>query len=415
MLGFNGGLMGVRRTPTTGAASGLWSQNEQSVAKRAVIWPISGGQVTRYVRFANFANTSLNSDTLDLAEIRFFNGDTVYTGITCTTSFGWMTGNAGMLVDGDLTSRSYSSIWSDFQSTATISFDFGSSSVITHLQIYIWYENTSGPRFPATFDFQTSSDGTTYTTALSITKGTCTTDAGNVFKTAKLSLSGHPVPDPYWANVSLLLRCDGTNGSTAFTDSSSNALAVTVNGNAQISTAQSKFGGASALLDGSGDYLGVAASSLFNVGNGALFTVECHARPSTLSGNGTFLSMRNQAAYAPFELIRTNGSIRLMAANATLDNWSVNSSSASSVFTVNQWSHVALVGNGSQLTVFVDGISVITVSQASWTSANRQLFVGGGGDNQFAGNIDEVRFTLGVARYTANFTPPDAQFPQGNG
>jgi hypothetical protein len=125
--------------------------------------------------------------------------------------------------------------------------------------------------------------------------------------------------------------------------------------------------------------------------------------------------MRNQAAYAPFELIRTNGSIRLMAANATLDNWSVNSSSASSVFTVNQWSHVALVGNGSQLTVFVDGISVITVSQASWTSANRQLFVGGGGDNQFAGNIDEVRFTLGVARYTANFTPPDAQFPQGNG
>jgi len=39
MLGFNGGLMGVRRTPTTGTASGLWFQNEQSVAKRAEIWP----------------------------------------------------------------------------------------------------------------------------------------------------------------------------------------------------------------------------------------------------------------------------------------------------------------------------------------------------------------------------------------
>jgi hypothetical protein len=39
MLGFNGGLMGVRRTPTTGTASGLWFQNEQSVAKRAGIWP----------------------------------------------------------------------------------------------------------------------------------------------------------------------------------------------------------------------------------------------------------------------------------------------------------------------------------------------------------------------------------------
>jgi hypothetical protein len=43
MLGFNGGLMGVRRTPTTGTASGLWFQNEQSVAQRAGIWPISGG------------------------------------------------------------------------------------------------------------------------------------------------------------------------------------------------------------------------------------------------------------------------------------------------------------------------------------------------------------------------------------
>jgi hypothetical protein len=39
MLGFNGGLMGVRRTPTTGTATGLWFQNEQSVAKRAGIWP----------------------------------------------------------------------------------------------------------------------------------------------------------------------------------------------------------------------------------------------------------------------------------------------------------------------------------------------------------------------------------------
>jgi hypothetical protein len=40
MLGFNGGLMGVRRTPATSSASGLWFQNEQSVAQRAGIWPI---------------------------------------------------------------------------------------------------------------------------------------------------------------------------------------------------------------------------------------------------------------------------------------------------------------------------------------------------------------------------------------
>ena len=41
MLGLNSGLLGVRRVPTTGSASGLWSPNEQSLAKRATIWPTS--------------------------------------------------------------------------------------------------------------------------------------------------------------------------------------------------------------------------------------------------------------------------------------------------------------------------------------------------------------------------------------
>ena len=42
MLGFNGGLLGVRRVPSGDTASGLWFQNEQSVAKRALIWPGGG-------------------------------------------------------------------------------------------------------------------------------------------------------------------------------------------------------------------------------------------------------------------------------------------------------------------------------------------------------------------------------------
>ena len=46
-------------------------------------------------------------------------------------------------------------------------------------------------------------------------------------------------------NTVLLLHGDGTNGSTIFTDSSSYPKAVTASGNAQISTAQSRFGGAS--------------------------------------------------------------------------------------------------------------------------------------------------------------------------
>jgi hypothetical protein len=49
--------------------------------------------------------------------------------------------------------------------------------------------------------------------------------------------------DPYYGNVSLLLYGNGTNGSTTIIDSSPSPKTVTAFGNAQISTAQSKFGG----------------------------------------------------------------------------------------------------------------------------------------------------------------------------
>ena len=39
MIGLNGGLIGVRRVPSTSLAPGVWTQDEQSVAKRAGIWP----------------------------------------------------------------------------------------------------------------------------------------------------------------------------------------------------------------------------------------------------------------------------------------------------------------------------------------------------------------------------------------
>ena len=45
MLGFNGGLLGKRRVPTISEAKGLWFPNEQSVAKRAAIWPASPGDL----------------------------------------------------------------------------------------------------------------------------------------------------------------------------------------------------------------------------------------------------------------------------------------------------------------------------------------------------------------------------------
>ena len=71
--------------------------------------------------------------------------------------------------------------------------------------------------------------------------------------------------DASYPSVSLLLHCDGTNGSTTVTDNSPSPNTVTAVNGAAISTARNQFGGASLLLDGTNDYLtvGEAADSKY--------------------------------------------------------------------------------------------------------------------------------------------------------
>jgi hypothetical protein len=79
MLGFNGGLLGKRRVPTVGVASGLWLPNEQSVARRDGIWPefVIG---YRYWRFDQFTTTS--AGVLEIGEFALVNGSGYLSGNT---------------------------------------------------------------------------------------------------------------------------------------------------------------------------------------------------------------------------------------------------------------------------------------------------------------------------------------------
>lgn len=66
-LGNNGGLMGLRRVPSAGSASGVWDCDEQSLARRAGIWPSTLGlgdpywnNVTRLYSFSGETITDLS-------------------------------------------------------------------------------------------------------------------------------------------------------------------------------------------------------------------------------------------------------------------------------------------------------------------------------------------------------------------
>lgn len=224
--------------------------------------------------------------------------------------------------------------------------------------------------------------------------------------------------DPFFSNVSLLLHCDGTNGSTTIVDSSGSPKTVTAVGNAQISTAQSKFGGGSLLFDGNGD-----AATIPNTNNAFTFstntyTFECFIRPVALSSFKILLDA--SAAFTGFF-----GTLYL-AHNGTTLVWGTRSNTGSQypyveatggTLTTNTWQHVALSVDSGAAKAFIDGVAVgspITFSTPAFTPAGFGVghFVNTFDPTfSFNGYIDEVRITKGVARYSSNFVAPTAPFP----
>ena len=217
--------------------------------------------------------------------------------------------------------------------------------------------------------------------------------------------------EPYFHNNSLLLHGDGTNGSTTFKDDSINNHTITANGNAQISTAQSKFGGASMYFDGNGDYLSIADDDdAFNFGSGD-FTME------------TWVYMTSQGSYN--FLVGQYGSSSSVSttfwsiANGYNDCYfyygssSVRLSGTTSI-PLNTWTHVAVAREGNTVRLFTNG-QVDASSSFTQTLNNSTLDFTIGADStaayDFAGYMDDIRVTKGVARYTANFTPPTSAFP----
>ena len=222
--------------------------------------------------------------------------------------------------------------------------------------------------------------------------------------------------DPYYNNVSLLLHGDGANGSTTIVDNSPTPKTVTAVGNAQISTAASKFGGASILFNGSTDYLSLPKSEFVDFGTSD-FTIEAWCRFSSstdvsiMSGvgptNGTLMLRR-----------LSDGTLRI---GRTYVAWDLTSSVLS--WNTNQFYHIAATRSSGTAYLFRDGVEVASGSNTesySFAGSGDSIWAVGASQSSsnvfspglfFNGYIDDLRITKGVARYTSNFTPPTAPFP----
>lgn len=208
--------------------------------------------------------------------------------------------------------------------------------------------------------------------------------------------------DPYFANVVLLAHMDGADGSTTFTDSSSYARTITPAGNAQIDTAESMFGGASALFDGTGDSLRCAQSADFQIFS-ANFTMEGWWRKSVNTGNQCLIEIGSSSANR-LNVSIASGDILVFAGGGSGGSVRVTSAAPA----VNTWHAWAVVANAGTVTLYVNGTSVGTFVATNLPTGDLYCDVGRsilGGGSDYAGWLDEIRVTKGVARYTANYTP----------
>jgi hypothetical protein len=224
---------------------------------------------------------------------------------------------------------------------------------------------------------------------------------------------GNPGPDPYIANVALLLHLDGTTGSTSFIDSSVNHLQFTSGGNASMSETQSKWGPSSLLVNGSGQYITTPNTSVLDIPSGTSATIEAWVyvtgNDSTNRARGV-VSKRQPGGDVGWSCALTpNGPPRIFFYSSTGTNIT-----GSIVMSLNSWHFIVWVMNGSQLRMYVDGALDTVVNGSSFGSNPYQLFIGSDrADVEFMnGYIDEVRITNGVARYTGNTCPvPTGPFP----
>lgn len=229
-----------------------------------------------------------------------------------------------------------------------------------------------------------------------------------------LATGGGVPTDPFFANVKLLLHFDGVDGATTTTDVIGHTM--TANGSAQLDTAQKKWGPSASLFDGAGDYWSTPDSADLELG-ASEFTLEGWVRFASVADSPqTFiahnLSGGNQRSF-----------LWLFTATPTPDQMQFQYSTAGTGLltvaadwapVIDTWYHIAVCRGGNIIYLLADGALLGSADIGAVTLFDSTAVFAVGSDtpgNSVNGWLDDVRVTIGTARYTGAYTVPTAAFP----
>jgi hypothetical protein len=212
--------------------------------------------------------------------------------------------------------------------------------------------------------------------------------------------------DPYFSKTVLLMHAEGPDGTATFKDNSPRNKTISVNNAVTVTTAQKKYGATSFVFDGAGDSFTYANSTDFGFGTGD-FTVETWFYRSSDGIVRVLFDFRDAVATEQALVVYFDNEDKIRVSINAVEMTSATAATGSA------WHHLAVTRQSGTLRIFTDGVLAASGTFTNDIQSTRPLSIGARPNNTATvpGYMDEIRITKGVARYTANFTPPSTPFP----
>jgi hypothetical protein len=343
------------------------------------LWAKRGGnpQQTAYEGFLNTGNGAIG----------YYNGGTVYASTTALQSNAW-SHCAWVCVGTTITI--YVNGVNVYSTTIATNVDYVQPLVIGG------YQNAAGAVQDFTFG---------YISDFRIVKGTAVYTANFTPPTGPLTAISNTVLLTLQTNVPATNR--------GFNDSSKTSIVSTPAGSITQGTINPFGSGWSGYFNGTTDYLEIAHDDRQLIGTGN-FTIEAWVYLNnytssngvlskgdatvTTSGIGSFFFGTNLAG---------PGAIHLDISGTTVV--------AGGIVPLNRWNHLAVTRSSGTIYLWLNGILSASVADSTNINYAAVMRVGRGrgtSANYFAGHISNVRFVVGTAVYTTNFTPPTSDLPR---
>lgn len=226
---------------------------------------------------------------------------------------------------------------------------------------------------------------------------------------AMLMISQAANNDPDFANVFFLCHADGTAGSSTFT----NVVAALGRGGGitngggliTVDTTNPLFGTGAASFPGTTNNALLSGSTDYAIGTQD-FTIEGASRTGTPSQTAALTELRSTVTDQGPQFGIFGGQFFIFNTAGLFQQFGTVATNA-----YQQWSYTRAAGTGY---CAVGGTILATVADTTnYTNVVNQVLWGCAfnGASPFSGLIDEMRLTIGVGRYTSNYTVASGPFP----